>query len=80
LEAAKAFPGLKGMDLAKEVTTDSAYQWTQGTWELENGLPESQDFDADELSHHVVAYDYGIKRNILRMLVDRGCKVTVVPA
>ena len=80
LEAAKAFPGLKGMDLAKEVTTDSSYQWTQGTWDLEQGLPESQDFDAEELPHHVVAYDFGIKRNILRMLVDRGCKVTVVPA
>jgi carbamoyl-phosphate synthase small subunit len=80
LEAAKAFPGLKGMDLAKEVTTDSSYQWTQGTWDLEQGLPESQEFDAEELPHHVVAYDYGIKRNILRMLVDRGCRVTVVPA
>jgi carbamoyl-phosphate synthase small subunit len=80
LEAAKAFPGLKGMDLAKEVTTENSYQWTQGTWELEQGLPESQEFSSDELPHHVVAYDYGIKRNILRMLVDRGCKVTVVPA
>jgi carbamoyl-phosphate synthase small subunit len=80
LEAAKAFPGLKGMDLAKEVTTDSSYQWTQGTWDLEQGLPESQAFAAEELPHHVVAYDYGIKRNILRMLVDRGCRVTVVPA
>ena len=80
LEAAKAFPGLKGMDLAKEVTTDSSYHWTQGTWDLEQGLPASQDFAAEELPHHVVAYDYGIKRNILRMLVDRGCRVTVVPA
>ncbi len=80
LEAAKAFPGLKGMDLAKEVTTASSYQWTQGTWDLEHGLPASQGFAAEELPHHVVAYDYGIKRNILRMLVDRGCRVTVVPA
>lgn len=80
LESAKAFPGLKGMDLAKEVTTDSSYQWTQGTWDLEQGLPESQDFNAEDLPHHVVAYDYGIKRNILRMLVDRGCRVTVVSA
>lgn len=80
LEAAKAFPGLKGMDLAKEVTTENSYQWTQGTWDLEQGLPKSQEFNSDELPHHVVAYDYGIKRNILRMLVDRGCKVTVVPA
>jgi carbamoyl-phosphate synthase small subunit len=80
LESAKAFPGLKGMDLAKEVTTDSSYQWTQGTWNLEQGLPEPQGFNSEELPHHVVAYDYGIKRNILRMLVDRGCRVTVVPA
>ncbi len=80
LEAAKAFPGLKGMDLAKEVTTDSSYEWTQGSWELEHGLPEPLAFTKDELPHHVVAYDYGIKRNILRMLVDRGCRVTVVPA
>ena len=80
LEAAKAFPGLKGMDLAKEVTTSSTYQWTQGSWGLELGLPEPQGFSADELPYHVVAYDYGIKRNILRMLVDRGCRVSVVPA
>ncbi|MCL2905715.1 MAG: carbamoyl-phosphate synthase small subunit [Shewanella sp.] len=78
LAAAKAFPGLKGMDLAKEVTTDSAYQWRQGTWTLEGGLPE--DKAADEFKFKVVAYDFGIKRNILRMLVDRGCDVTVVPA
>lgn len=78
LAAAKAFPGLKGMDLAKEVTTDSAYQWRQGTWTLANGLPE--DKAADEFKFKVVAYDFGIKRNILRMLVDRGCDVTVVPA
>ncbi|MCL1074212.1 glutamine-hydrolyzing carbamoyl-phosphate synthase small subunit [Shewanella dokdonensis] len=78
LAAAKAFPGLKGMDLAKEVTTDSAYQWRQGTWTLEGGLP--QDKAADAFKFKVVAYDFGIKRNILRMLVDRGCDVTVVPA
>lgn len=80
LAEARAFPGLKGMDLAKEVTTASAYPWTQGTWDLELGLPEPQDFNADDLPLHVVAFDYGIKRNILRMLVDRGCRVTVVPA
>ncbi len=80
LAAAKEFPGLKGMDLAKEVTTNTSYQWTQGTWSLEHGLPEAHDFSDEELPHHVVAYDYGIKRNILRMLVDRGCRVTVVPA
>ncbi len=80
LEAAKSFPGLKGMDLAKEVTTASPYQWTSGSWDLEQGLPEAQGFNAEDLPHHVVAFDYGIKRNILRMLVDRGCRVTVVPA
>ncbi len=80
LQEAKDFPGLKGMDLAKEVTTESSYQWTQGTWDLEQGLPDSLGFEAEDLPHHVVAFDYGIKRNILRMLVDRGCRVTVVPA
>ena len=73
--AAKAFPGLKGMDLAKEVTVEKAYEWTESTWDLVKGhtTPESFDF-------HVVAYDYGVKRNILRMLVERGCRITVVPA
>ncbi|MUK36380.1 glutamine-hydrolyzing carbamoyl-phosphate synthase small subunit [Aliivibrio fischeri] len=75
---AKEFPGLKGMDLAKEVTTSEAYQWKQGSWTLTGGLPEEK---ADsELPFHVVAYDFGAKRNILRMLVDRGCRLTVVPA
>jgi carbamoyl-phosphate synthase small subunit len=78
LAQAKAFPGLKGMDLAKEVTTDKAYQWRNGSWRLVGGLP--QDTPESELKYKVVAYDYGIKRNILRMLVDRGCDVTVVPA
>ncbi|WP_111979122.1 glutamine-hydrolyzing carbamoyl-phosphate synthase small subunit [Algibacillus agarilyticus] len=76
LEEAKAFPGLKGMDLAKEVTTSETYSWTEGSWQLGKGhvTPEKEgDF-------HVVVYDYGVKRNILRMLVDRGCKLTVVPA
>ncbi len=75
LAQAKAFPGLKGMDLAKVVSTKEQYQWTEGSWELGKGhiTPESSQF-------HVVAYDFGAKRNILRMLVDRGCKVTVVPA
>ncbi|KQN58073.1 carbamoyl phosphate synthase small subunit [Erwinia sp. B116] len=78
LEKAKAFPGLKGMDLAKEVTTPDAYQWAQGSWTLEDELPAAK--TAAELPFHVVAYDYGVKRNILRMLVDRGCRLTVVPA
>ncbi len=76
LAAAKAFPGLKGMDLAKEVTTKEQYSWQQGSWTLEDGLPA----DSTDLPYHVVAFDYGVKRNILRMLVDRGCKLTVVPA
>ena len=79
LELAKAFPGLKGMDLAKEVTTQAPYAWTQGTWSLEEGHPEPVS-DPALLPFHVVAYDYGVKRNILRMLVDRGCRITVVPA
>ena len=77
LSAAKAFPGLKGMDLAKEVTTGNSYEWTEKSWSLESGHLAAS---ADDLQFHVVAYDYGIKRNILRMLVDRGCRVTVVPA
>ncbi|MCL1116924.1 glutamine-hydrolyzing carbamoyl-phosphate synthase small subunit [Shewanella aestuarii] len=78
LAEAKAFPGLKGMDLAKEVTTDKAYQWRNGSWKLVGGLPS--DTPESALKYKVVAYDYGVKRNILRMLVDRGCDVTVVPA
>lgn len=78
LEKARAFPGLKGMDLAKEVTTRESYTWTQGSWTLMGDLPAAK--EASELPFHVVAYDYGVKRNILRMLVDRGCRLTVVPA
>jgi carbamoyl-phosphate synthase small subunit len=78
LEKAKAFPGLKGMDLAKEVTTKERYDWLQGSWTLEGGLPAAM--QPEDLPFHVVAYDYGVKRNILRMLVDRGCRLTVVPA
>ncbi|MGI2024194.1 glutamine-hydrolyzing carbamoyl-phosphate synthase small subunit [Shewanella glacialipiscicola] len=78
LAAAKAFPGLKGMDLAKEVTTKTAYIWRKGSWRLVGGLPAET--PASELKYKVVAYDFGVKQNILRMLVDRGCDVTVVPA
>ncbi|OUS29177.1 carbamoyl phosphate synthase small subunit ['Osedax' symbiont bacterium Rs2_46_30_T18] len=74
---AKAFAGLKGLDLAKEVTTDKIYQWRSSTWQLGQGALERPD---SELVHHVVAYDFGAKHNILRMLVERGCKLTVVPA
>jgi carbamoyl-phosphate synthase small subunit len=73
---AKSFAGLKGMDLAKEVTTADTYQWSDSVWDLETNQPK-ENF---ETQFHVVAYDYGVKRNILRMLVERGCKVTVVPA
>ena len=75
LAQAKAFPGLKGMDLAKEVTVSQSYSWAEGSWELGKGHTTPA-----ELPYHVVAYDFGAKRNILRMLVDRGCRLTVVPA
>ncbi|MCF1265071.1 glutamine-hydrolyzing carbamoyl-phosphate synthase small subunit [Morganella morganii] len=78
LKNAQGFSGLNGLDLAKEVTTAQPYNWTQGSWTLDGGLPA--DKTAEELPFHVVAYDFGAKRNILRMLVDRGCRLTVVPA
>ena len=77
LAQAKAFAGLKGMDLAKEVTVTEPYSWTEGSWEWDKGHSEKPE---GELPWHVVAYDYGVKRNILRMLADRGCRLTVVPA
>ncbi|OBS10334.1 Carbamoyl-phosphate synthase small chain [Acidihalobacter prosperus] len=78
LAAAKAFAGLKGMDLACEVTAREIYEWRAGSWEAHGGFgPGSRD-QSDVL--HVVAYDFGVKRNILRMLADRGCRLTVVPA
>ncbi len=78
LELARSFPGLKGMDLAKVVSTQERYEWRSGMWVLEtDSHPE---IPAAELPYHVVAYDYGVKRNILRMLVARGCRVTVLPA
>lgn len=77
LALAKDFAGLKGMDLAKVVCTQERYEWAQGSWVAGEG---HKDFAADELKYHVVAYDFGVKRNILRMLADRGCKLTVVPA
>ncbi len=74
LEEAKAFPGLAGMDLAKVVSIEAPYEWSEGEWSLKGYLPVA------ETKYHVVAFDYGVKRNILRMLASRGCKVTVVPA
>ncbi|GAA0853206.1 glutamine-hydrolyzing carbamoyl-phosphate synthase small subunit [Aliiglaciecola litoralis] len=76
LSAAKAFPGLKGMDLAKVVSTSQKYQWTGSVWTLEDGYQDG----SQDAPFHVVAYDFGAKHNILRMLVSRGCKLTVVPA
>ncbi|MDG0979093.1 MAG: glutamine-hydrolyzing carbamoyl-phosphate synthase small subunit [Halieaceae bacterium] len=75
LAQAKAFSGLKGMDLAQEVTTAEAFTWTAGSWAWDQGFSSLSDE-----RFHVVAYDFGAKRNILRMLVDRGCHLTVVPA
>ncbi|MCC4261495.1 glutamine-hydrolyzing carbamoyl-phosphate synthase small subunit [Pseudomonas aestusnigri] len=78
LELARSFPGLKGMDLAKEVSVKESYQWRSSVWNLEtDSHPELSDA---ELPYHVVAFDYGVKFNILRMLVARGCRLTVVPA
>ncbi|MBE9538677.1 MAG: glutamine-hydrolyzing carbamoyl-phosphate synthase small subunit [Proteobacteria bacterium] len=77
LAQAQSFSGLKGLDLAKEVTVDKSYSWSEGSWVLGEGTSERP---AEQLPWHVVAYDYGVKRNILRMLVDRGCRLTVVPA
>jgi carbamoyl-phosphate synthase small subunit len=77
LEAARAFPGLKGMDLAKEVSVTERYGWSEGAWMLGHGHVERAD---TARPWHVVAFDFGVKRNILRMLSDRGCRLTVVPA
>lgn len=72
---AREFPGLQGMDLAREVTVRQRYDWAETSWRLGRGYGER-----DQGRFHVVAYDYGVKRNILRLLADRGCRLTVVPA
>lgn len=74
---AKAIPSMAGLDLASGVSTDKPYHWTEGLWDLESGYPQ---VDPKSLKYKVVAYDFGIKYNILRCLVDAGCDVTVVPA
>ncbi len=75
VRAARKFPGLKGMDLAKTVSTKKIYQWNDGAiWKTEAKPPRPQS------RLHVVAYDYGVKRNILRILAESGCRMTVVPA
>jgi len=75
LAAARAFPGLAGMDLAKVVSTSAAYEWSEGSWDLGKGHRQIAG-----ACFHVVAYDFGVKRNILRLLADRGCRITVLPA
>jgi carbamoyl-phosphate synthase small subunit len=75
LAAARGFAGLAGMDLAREVSCEQPYNWTQCEWSLKSGYS-----DVEKTQFHVVAYDFGVKRNILRKLAERGCKVTVVPA
>jgi len=76
LEQARAFPGLVGMDLAQVVSTAKPYAWTRGSWEIGSNAERVREGGA----YHVVAYDFGVKWNILRLLADRGCRVTVVPA
>ena len=75
LELARSFPGLAGMDLAKVVSSTEPYEFTETEWKLGEGFGKQTD-----PQYHVVAFDYGVKRNILRMLAERGCKVTVLPA
>ncbi len=75
LQLARTFPGLAGMDLAKTVSCDQPYEWNEGEWSLQSGYQIQE-----KPSYHVVALDFGIKRNILRKLAQRGCKVTVCPA
>jgi len=74
---AKGFAGLNGLDLAKEVTTAKPYEWFEGSWVWPNGYHSRA---KEECPYHVVVYDYGVKNNILRLLVDQGCRLTVVPA
>ncbi len=76
LALAKDFPGLKGMDLAQQVTVSEPYEWTEGVWDIVSDSHSVQ----EKPEFHVVAYDFGVKRNILRMLAERGCRLTVVPA
>ena len=81
LRLAREFPGLAGMDLAKIVSVKSPYNWQGGEWKLGKGYQGGLELkDGPEPTYHVVAYDYGVKRNILRLLTQRGCKVTVLPA
>ncbi len=83
LALARRFPGLKGMDLANKVSCEKEFRWTQGIWHRVGGYAQmapDKEAHCGEPKHRVVAFDFGVKRNILRLLVDRGCDVTVVPA
>src|SRR5690606_8629447 len=74
VQLAREFPGMAGRDLAKVVSVKDKREWAQGTWQLGQGYTKPA-----EAKYHVVAYDYGIKSNILRLLADRGCRITLVP-
>lgn len=80
LELAKSFGSMAGKDLAKEVSCQELYQWTEGEWHLPVSNGGKAFNDQENAEFHIVAYDYGVKRNILRMLAERGCRITVVPA
>ena len=80
LEYARSFPGLVGMDLAKVVSTTKAYEWTEANWRLDKGDGKPGYAQQTAPKYHVVVYDFGVKRNILRTLAERGCRLTVLPA
>jgi len=80
LSRAKAYPGMAGQDLAKVVSTPSSYPWTEGSWRLTRADGTPGHVTPESTRFHVVAYDFGVKRNILRLMADRGCRITVVPA
>lgn len=79
LAAARSFAGLEAMDLASKVSTSAPYEWSEGLWSVTGGL-SGEAANAENLPLHVVAYDFGIRRNLLRMLVEHGCRISVVPA
>ncbi|MGE5161085.1 MAG: glutamine-hydrolyzing carbamoyl-phosphate synthase small subunit, partial [Betaproteobacteria bacterium] len=80
LAQAKGYPGMSGQDLARVVSTGQPYEWAEGTWRLARADGTPGYVTPDAFRFHVVAYDFGVKRNILRLLADRGCRITVVPA
>jgi carbamoyl-phosphate synthase small subunit len=80
LARAQDYPGMAGQDLARVVSTKQSYEWTEGTWRLARADGTPGHVTPEAFRFHVVAYDYGVKRNILRLMADRGCRITVVPA